>query len=167
MRALTAALVPAAALSAALLLGSAAAADEARVRINLLTQDGLGPGIGTVLAADSGEDLKLSPLLRSLPSGSHVIGIYEHGDCAPGVLDGNKVAGGAAGSTFVPPPAAASKGGAAARGAVEPVALAVGNDGIARTTATIPNLKLAEIKGRALVVAKSRGGERQACGVIP
>ncbi|MFI5022704.1 MAG: superoxide dismutase family protein [Alphaproteobacteria bacterium] len=179
MRATATECVRATVLLAALVFAGRASADEARIRITLVTPVGIGATIGTVRAADTGQGLQLTPLLKGLAPGPHAISIHANGDCGPAEINGNKVAGGAAGGTFTPtkvdrPGKAPGTDVSAALSLV----LTVDKDGIARTAVTAPGLRLEEFKGRAIVIEggapsetdKATAGEagmRVACGVIP
>ncbi|MFI4987417.1 MAG: superoxide dismutase family protein [Alphaproteobacteria bacterium] len=167
MRATTAGRLGAAALFAGLLLPGAAAADQVRIRIELVTPEGIAATIGTVRATDGAQGVTLTPLLKSLAPGPHALGIYEHGECGPGTIDGKRVAGGAAGGSFVPEATVLPGAAAAQHHAVQALVLTVDKDGIARAPVTVRDVKLMALPGRALVIAASDGGERQACGVIP
>jgi superoxide dismutase, Cu-Zn family len=175
---LTAPLVAVVAIASIGCFGAGSAlAEQARVRMTLITSDGIGATIGTIRVVDTKQGLRLTPLLKSLDPGAHDIRIHENGDCGPGPIDGANAAGGASGPSFDPNRAAKPAGtvDTGRYGGLPP--LSVGNDGIARRPVTAENLKLAQIKGRAVVIyaeggAKSDppapgGGLRVACGVIP
>ena len=164
-----------AALASALLLlvlaraSEPAAADETRIRMMLVTPDGVGPTIGTMRAGDGGDGLRLAPLFKDLAPGAHAAAIHANGDCGPAEKDGRKIAAGAAGDPFQPTKADLS-GPAADKPppVLRPFVLAVGADGIARTVVTVPQAKLAMIRGRSIVVEEGpAGGAAVACGVIP
>jgi superoxide dismutase, Cu-Zn family len=162
--------------SIACLGAGSALAEQERVRITLITSDGIGATIGTIHVVDTKQGLRLTPLLKSLDPGTHDIGIQENGDCGPGPIDGTNAAGGAAGRNFDANQTTKPEGApdTARHGELPP--LTVGNDGIARTPITVENLKLAQIRGRAVVIyaeggAKPgspapSGGTRVACGVV-
>lgn len=165
-----------------ILLGSAlwagaAWADQMTVHVTLVTPAGIGPTIGTIHLVDTKQGLRFNPLLKSLGPGPHGLRIYENGDCGPGKIGTKKIAGGAAGD-----PLDADKSGrpkeSEGKGRFGNLpALVVDKDGIARAPLIAPDIKLAQIKGRAIVIhaggdhdlparADSSGGDRIACGVI-
>ena len=147
-----------------------AAADDARIRIVQVMPEGLGPTLGTIHAIDGAEGVRLSPLFKGLAPGAHSAAIHANADCGPAELGGRKLAAGAAGAVFVPtkenlpdkdrdkPPPK-----------LKPFVLTVGADGIARTSVTIPAVKLALLAKRSIVIeegADGAGGAAVACGVI-
>ena len=148
-----------------------AAADETRIRIMLVTPEGLGATIGTMRASDGAQGVRLIPLLKSLAPGPHAAMIYANGSCEPAETDGKKIAAGAAGGAFVA--TQSDRSGEAADKPpprLRPFVLSVDGDGIARAATTIPDVKLETIKGRTIVIedgAASEGGLHAACGVIP
>lgn len=162
---------------AALITAAPALADQTRIRMNLLTSDGVGAAIGTIRAVDTGQGLRLTPLLKGLSPGPHGMEVHEKGDCGAGEAAGKRVPGLAAGGRFDPD----KSGGPGERaGADQPgdiPALVVDQDGIARHPVTAPRLKLAQIKGRSIIIRASDATNadqrpagdqtRIACGVIP
>ena len=174
MRSVAAALV-----GSALLAAGTARADQARIRMYLLSADGVSAAIGTIHAADSQQGLRLTPLLKGLAPGSHGMDLHENGDCGAGEAAGKKVPGLAAGGPFAPGKTGRQTGaeGGSLFGGLP--ALIVDPDGIARRPVAAPRLKLAQIKGRSIVIhagaeneldqAASAGGDgaRVACGIVP
>jgi len=144
--------------------------------MTLITPDGIGATIGTIHLVDTRLGLRLTPLLKSLDPGAHGAGIHENADCGPGPVDGINAAGGAAGRSIDPNDASTPKGTADTTRHDELPLFTVGNDGIARTAVTVENLKLAQLKGRTIVIyalggAKSGAatpsdGARVACGIV-
>jgi len=180
MRATSVASVGAVVLLAALVFAGRVSADEARIRITLVTPEAIGATIGTVRAADTGGGLRLTPLLKGLAPGPHAISIHANGDCGPAEINGKKVAGGAAGGIFTPTKAEQpGKAPGTDVSAAPSLVLTADKDGIARTALTAPGLRLEELKGRAIVIeggapsgtdkakAADEAGVRVACGVIP
>lgn len=170
--------IAAALAGAVLITAGAARADQTRIRMNLLTADGVGAAIGTIHAADTKQGLRLTPLLKGLSPGPHGMQVHENGDCGAGEAAGKKVPGLAAGGRF-DPDKADGKGAPAAAGQPGDVpVLVVDQDGIARRPVTAPRLKLGQIKGRSIVIqagneneadqpAPPGDGARVACGIIP
>jgi len=171
-------LVSALALSAALLLAGCKD-KEAKVTINLISAEGTGESIGTVTLQDSEAGLILTPDLRNLIPGERGFHVHEKGDCGPGEQNGVMQAGLAAGGHYDPHGTGRHLGPATDEGHQGDLpALIVNADGTATTPMTAPHLKLAEIKGRALMIHEGGdnyadepaplggGGPRIACGVI-
>lgn len=171
--------VPIAAL--ALMLGTAGPALAAKltVTMNAIDATGIGQPIGTIEAHDTRQGLALTPKLSGLPAGPHGIHVHQNGDCGPKEQDGKPVAGLAAGGHFDPHASGKHKGPWQPGGhAGDLPALAVNGDGSASETLVAPHLKLADIKGRAIVIHAGAdnyadepkplggGGPRIACGVV-
>jgi superoxide dismutase, Cu-Zn family len=166
------------AMIATLLAGPAYAA-KATITINAITADGIGESIGTIEAADTREGLRLTPKLNRLPAGPHGIHVHQNPDCGPGAQDGKPAAGFAAGGHFDPHETKAHKGPWATDGHQGDLpALSVNGDGTASDPLVAPHLKLADIKGRAIMIHAGPdnysdqpkplggGGGRIACGVV-
>lgn len=172
--------VAAALAGVALLAAGTARADQTRIRMYLLTADGVGAAIGTIHAADTKQGLRLTPLLKGLAPGPHGMDLHEHGDCGAGEAAGRKVPGLAAGGRFDPDKTARQTGPEGSGLLGDLPALVVDPDGIARRPVAAPRLKLAQIKGRSIIIhagaendvdqpasAGGGGGARVACGVVP
>lgn len=170
--------VCAAAVALACALGTAMAA-EIRVPMKMLTDSGEGAAAGTVLISESRYGLVFTPSLNGLPPGLHGFHVHENGSCAAGVKDGKPVAGLAAGGHYDP---AGSKQHGLPWGdghLGDLPALAVDAAGNASNPVLAPRLKLADLKGRALMVhvggdnhadhpaMLGGGGARLVCGPIP
>lgn len=166
------------AMIATLLAGPAYAA-KATITINAITADGIGDSLGTIEAADTRDGLRLTPKLTRLPAGPHGIHIHQNPDCGPGVQDGKPAAGLAAGGHFDPNETKAHKGPWTTEGHKGDLpALAVNGDGTTSDALVAPHLKLADLKGRAIMIHAGPdnyadqpkplggGGGRIACGVI-
>jgi len=171
-------LVSALALSGALLLTGCKDKQE-KVTINLISSEGTGEAIGTVTLQEGEAGLVFTPDLRNLSPGEHGFHVHEKGDCGPGEKDGAMQAGLAAGGHFDPHGTGRHMGPASDEGHQGDLpALTVNADGTATTPLTAPHLKLADIKGRALMIHAGGdnyadepaplggGGGRIACGVI-
>lgn len=163
-----------------LLLALAGVASGAELTVVLRAAGPAGPGaeLGSVRMLESGYGLVLYPALKGLVPGLHGFHVHENGSCAPGTRAGVPVAGLAAGGHF--DPARTGRHG-------EPwgdghlgdlPALVVATDGMATMPVLAPRLKLADVRGRALMVHAGGdnhadhpqplggGGERVGCGVI-
>jgi Cu-Zn family superoxide dismutase len=170
--------VCAVALALACAVGVAAAADI-RVPMKLLTDAGEGAAAGTVTISESRYGLVFTPSLTGLPPGLHGFHVHENGSCAAGAKEGKPVAGLAAGGHY--DPAGSKKHGLPwGDGHLGDLpALAVDASGNASNPVLAPRLKLADLKGRSLMVhvggdnhadhpaALGGGGARLVCGPIP
>jgi len=171
-------------LSAAIVLlgvamaGAAYAADTV-VQMNLITEQGAGKAIGTVTLSDTPGGLQFAPMLSGLAPGTHGYHVHEKPDCGPAMKDGKAAAGFAAGGHYDPAKTGKHEGPLGKGHMGDLPALVVGPDGTANTPVIAPHLKLADVKGRSLMIhaggdnysdvpaALGGGGARVACGVIP
>ncbi|MCE9789530.1 superoxide dismutase [Cu-Zn] SodC [Shewanella chilikensis] len=152
------------------------AAEE--VSISLLSADGPSP-IGSISLSDTAYGLVLTPNLKQLTPGVHGFHVHQNGSCDTSSKDGKTVLGGAAGGHFDPD--GSGKHGYPwtddnHKGDLPP--LYVDADGMAYTPVLAPRLKLADVKGKALMIHMGGdnhsdhpaplggGGARMACGVI-
>lgn len=149
------------------------------VELHLLTAEGLGDALGTVGLTDTPYGLLLTPNLSQLEAGFHGFHIHENGSCNPAEKDGVMVAGLAAGGHFDPTETGKHEGpyGEGHLGDLPP--LVVDSEGHASLPILAPRLKVADVKGKALMVhvdgdnysdepkKLGGGGARKACGVIP
>ena len=166
------------AVGAMMLVASAAfAQQQVTVDINKLTDSGVGEKIGTISITDGKKGITLKVAVNGIPAGKHGFHVHDKGDCGPATKDGKAMPGGAAGSHFDPDNAKSHKGpqGAGHKGDL-PV-LTANAKGVNQTV-TAPKLKLADVKGRALMIHEGGdnysdnpenggGAGRIACGVIP
>lgn len=167
-----------AALAVCCAFGTATAA-EIRVPMTFLTEAGNGAAAGTVTISESRYGLVFTPSLNGLPAGLHGFHVHENASCAAGVKDGKAVAGLAAGGHYDP---AGSKQHGLPWGdghLGDLPALAVDAGGNASNPVLAPRLKLADLKGRSLMVhvggdnhadhpaVLGGGGARLVCGPIP
>ena len=170
--------VCATALVLACVMGTATAA-EIRVPMRILADSGEGAVAGTVTISESRYGLVFTPSLNGLPPGLHGFHVHENGSCAASVKDGKPVAGLAAGGHHDP---AGSKQHGLPWGdghLGDLPARAVDAAGNASNPVLAPRLKLADLKGRSLMVhvggdnhadhpaMLGGGGARLVCGPIP
>jgi len=153
-------------------------AAEVVVPMNLVTEQGIGKGIGTITISEGPAGLVFTPQLIDLAPGSHGFHVHQNADCAAGMKDGKTVPGLAAGGHYDPASAAKHEGPHGKGHLGDLPSLTVGADGKAVTAVTAPRLKMADVKGRSLMIHAGGdnyadqpaplggGGARVACGVI-
>lgn len=162
----------------ALLLALPAFADHTTVNMNKIDAKGTGSAIGTVEFMDTPHGLAIMTHLKDLTAGQHGFHVHENASCDAKDKDGKPVAGLAAGGHYDP---AGTKHHAGPQGSGHlgdlPV-LIVAADGTSKETLTAPHLKVAELKGRSIMIHENGdnfsdqpkplggGGGRVACGVI-
>ena len=153
-------------------------AADAVVTMNLVNEQGIGKDIGTITISEGPKGLVYTPKLIDLAPGVHGFHVHQNADCATGMKEGKTVPGLAAGGHYDPANAAKHEGphGKGHLGDLPP--LTVGADGKAVTAVSAPRLKMADIKGRSLMIHAGGdnyadqpaplggGGARVACGVI-
>jgi len=161
-----------------LAFAAVAAADEAVVQMNLITEQGIGKAIGTVSLADTPGGLKLTPALDGLTPGTHGFHVHDKPDCGPGVKDGKPTAGLAAAGHYDPAMTGKHEGPGGQGHLGDLPGLVVSADGKAMTPVTAARLKVADVKGRSLMIHAGGdnyadapaplggGGARVACGTI-
>jgi len=160
-----------------LAIGGTALADVT-VELRLAEDKGDGKPVGRVVIAESPYGLVFTPELAGLPAGLHGFHVHENPSCGPKEKDGKMVPALAAGGHY--DPAASKKHGAPwGDGHLGDLpALYVDHGGKATYPVLAPRLKLADVKGRSLMVhvggdnhadhpaPLGGGGPRLACGVI-
>lgn len=152
---------------------------QTKVTLNLLNDKGTGAAIGTVTFSDTPQGLKIEPDLAGLPPGPHGFHVHEHANCGPLEKDGKMVPGLAAGEHFDPKNTKAHRGPGHAEGHLGDLPLLmVDKDGKSAAAMTAPRLRVADLRGRSLVVhaggdnfadapkPSGGGGDRIACGVF-
>ena len=150
------------------------------VALDMVDAGGTARPVGMVALSDSAHGLVLTPALTALPPGVHGFHVHEKGSCAPGTDSAGKaVPAGAAGGHY-DPRQTKRHGLPWGDGHLGDLpALVVGADGAATQPVLAPRLKLADVRGKALMVHAGGdnhsdqpqplggGGGRIACGVIP
>jgi Cu-Zn family superoxide dismutase len=161
-----------------LLLSSFVFADDAVVSVTLVNEQGIGRDIGTITASDSKYGLVLTPQLRDLPPGLHGFHVHEKPDCAHVMKDGKAVPALAAGGHYDPANTGKHAGPYGNGHLGDLPALYVAADGTASLPVLAPRLKVADIRGRSLMIHAGGdnyadlpaplggGGARAACGVV-
>jgi superoxide dismutase, Cu-Zn family len=165
--------------AAGLIIGGASAACADSVTMNAIDANGVGKAIGTIGLSDASEGLVVMPDLSELPPGDHGIHVHVNPDCGPGAgADGRPAAGFAAGGHFDPANTGKHLGPRGDGHKGDLPALSVDAGGNAMNAIVAPHLKLADVKGRAIMIHAGGdnysdqpsplggGGARIACGVI-
>ncbi len=165
--------------AAALCAFSAAAlAAPLSITMQAVSAKGAGASLGTITVEETAYGLVFTPALAGLEPGVHGFHVHEQPSCAPELKDGKPGAALAAGGHYDPdgskkhglPWGDGHKG--------DLPALVVDSKGAATMPVLAPRLKLADLKGRSLMVHAGGdnhadhpqplggGGARMACGVI-
>jgi Cu-Zn family superoxide dismutase len=155
------------------------ASEELRVEVHRVDASGVGPSIGTVVFADGPSGLAIKPRLEGLTAGPHGLHVHENASCDPAEKDGTVQSGLAAGGHYDPAGSGRHEGPTGQGHLGDLPLLSVDASGKALTEAVAPRLKLADLKGRSLMIhaggdnytdspePNGGGGARIACGVIP
>lgn len=148
------------------------------IKMNQIDAKGVGKSIGTIRAEDGKNGLVLHVDLKGLPPGDHGFHVHEHGTCDPKDKDGAMTAGLAAGGHYDPHKAGAHQGPSGQGHLGDLPLLKVDASGKVKADVTAPRLKVADLKGRALMIHDGGdnysdnpkplggGGGRIACGVV-
>jgi Cu-Zn family superoxide dismutase len=156
----------------------AAAADAVTVTVNKIDDKGVGAAIGTVALSDGPNGLVIKSDLIGLRPGEHGFHVHENANCGAKEKDGKMVAGLAAGGHYDPAKTGKHEGPKGHGHLGDLPALVVTPDGKAKGEMTAPRLKVADLKGRSLMIHEGGdnysdqpkplggGGGRVACGVI-
>ena len=158
--------------------GAAKAPKGITVKMNHIDASGVGKPAGTVTIKETAEGLEFDTKLQGLPPGEHGFHLHEKGSCAPADKEGKPSAGEAAGGHYDPEGTKAHKGPGAGGHKGDLPKLEVDAKGAANAKLTVPGLKLADVRGKALMIHEGGdnysdtpkpnggGGVRVACGVI-
>jgi len=148
------------------------------VQMNLVNEQGVGKSIGTVTISEGPKGLVFTPQLTDLSPGVHGFHVHQNPDCAASEKDGKPTPGLAAGGHYDPAASGKHEGPTGKGHLGDLPALTVGVDGKAATAVVAPRLKMADMKGRSLMIHAGGdnyadqpaplggGGARVACGVI-
>jgi len=155
-------------------LALGANAEEVVVTVNVIDGTGVGGAIGTVTLSDAPNGLVIKPALKELAPGEHGFHVHGNPDCGAA----SNTAGMAAGGHYDPANAGKHLGPKGAGHLGDLPSLTVAADGTATLPMTVDRLKVADVKGRALMIHAGGdnysdepkplggGGARVACGVI-
>jgi len=166
-------------LASVLFVSSLAWADGTTVNMSMTVLSGTGQAIGTITVEDTPYGALFSPALKGLAPGLRGFHVHEHGNCGPKTKDGKVVPGLAAGGHYDPTGSSRHEGpyGKGHLGDLPP--LYVDEKGASTQQVLAPRLKVADIRGRSLMVHAGGdnfsdlpkklggGGPRKACGVVP
>lgn len=150
----------------------------AGVTMNVVDSAGIGAPVGEITVVETPYGLVFTPSLTGLAPGLHGFHVHENGDCQPAKKDGKAIAALAAGGHYDPDKSGrhGAPWGDGHRGDLPP--LYVDDAGKAASPVLAPRLKMADLKGRALMIhaggdnhadhpAPLGGGSaRVACGVF-
>jgi len=167
------------------LVRPAVAQEPVIVKMNLISNSGIGKEIGTIALSDSQSGylvLKLD-LAAQLPPGGHGFHVHENPNCEPARKDETMTAGLAAGGHYDPAGTGKHLGpsGDGHLGDLPILYVETDEDGAqaVRHSLVAPRLKVADVRGRSLMIHQfsdnfrdepkplGGGGARIACGVIP
>ena len=144
------------------------------VPMHAISVEGMGASIGQIEIDEEDGALVLRPALSGLPSGAHGIHVHQNPNCGPGLKDGQPTAGQAAGEHFDPAVTGRHAGPTGGGHAGDLPRLMVDSDGTARMGLISTRLRLADVRGRSIIIhaaddnyADQPGGARIACGVVP
>jgi superoxide dismutase, Cu-Zn family len=166
-------------LATAMVIVRAGTACAETVTMNLIDASGVGKVIGTISLSDANEGLVVMPDLADLPPGDHGFHVHVNPNCGPGAgPDGQPAAGLAAGGHYDPANTGKHLGPRGEGHKGDLPALRVDAGGNATNAAIAPHLKVADIKGRSIMIHAGGdnysdqpnplggGGARIACGIV-
>ena len=163
---------------AVMFITSYAWASETVIQIYMVNDQGIGKNIGEVTATDSPYGLILVPQLRDLPPGMHGFHVHQNADCGYAMKEGKHVAALAAGGHLDPSKTGKHEGPYGKGHLGDLPVLYVDAGGKATVPMLAPRLKVADLKGKSLMIHAGSdnysdtpevlggGGARIACGVI-
>jgi Cu-Zn family superoxide dismutase len=165
-------------MAAVLAVCCTAQAAEMKVAMNVVNEKGVVAAAGSVTVTETRYGLVFTPALSGLPAGVHGFHVHEKPSCAAADKDGKPVAALAAGGHL--DPAGSGKHGTPwGDGHLGDLpALVVDGAGNATMPVLAPRLKLADLKGRSLMIhaggdnhadhpaVLGGGGARLVCGVF-
>lgn len=172
-------IIPIVAMGAALAVLSPAQAATLKATVNAIDANGIGAAIGMLQLRDTKQGLLITPDVSGLPAGVHGFHVHDQGSCAPGMQNGNAVAGLGAGGHFDPKHTGMHRGPESLDGHKGDLpVLVVDAGGKATLPVLAPHLKLKDVKGHAIIfhaggdnyadepAPLGGGGARIACAVV-
>lgn len=159
--------------------GAVVAAEKLKVDIKQISETGVGASVGTATLTETKKGVVISLKAKGLAKGEHGFHLHEKGDCGPAAgPDGKNAAGMAAGGHYDPAATKSHKGPGKGGHQGDLPLLKVNAKGNVSQTVTVQDIKLADAKGRALMIHEGGdnytdqppnggGGGRIACGVVP
>lgn len=163
---------------ALLLSANVVQAEEIVVDMYYTLPEGAGSKFGTITITETPYGALFTPQLNGLSPGLHGFHVHEHGDCGPQEKDGKPTPGLAAGGHYDPAETGRHAGPYGDGHLGDLPALYVNQEGRADHPILAPRIKLADLKGRALMIHAGGdnyadqpaplggGGVRIACGVV-
>lgn len=161
-----------------LVLAAAPVWADVTVPMHLVDEKGVGVDVGAVVVSETRYGLVFTPALRQLPPGLHGFHLHANASCEPAMKDGKAVAAGAAGGHYDPAETRVHSTPWGNGHLGDLPAIFVDANGTATQPVLAPRLKMADLKGRALMIhaggdnhadhpaALGGGAGRIACGVI-
>jgi superoxide dismutase, Cu-Zn family len=154
-----------------------ALAQQLTVDINRVSEKGVGDKIGTVVVSEGKGGVSFKVSVKGVPKGERGFHVHEKGDCGPATKDGKMTAGFAAGPHYDPDGKKSHKGPKGEGHKGDLPALKADDKGSIAQTVTAPRLKLAEVRGKSLMIHEGGdnytdqpenggGAGRFACGVV-
>ena len=159
-------------------LAAFAASADMMVPMHVVNEKGIGASVGQVTISESKYGLVFTPALNGLAPGLHGFHVHQNANCQPREKDGKMVAALAAGGHYDPEKTDrhGTPWGDGHLGDLPP--LFVDASGNATQPVLAPRLKMADMKGRSVMVHMGGdnhadhpaplggGGARMACGVV-
>lgn len=166
-------------LSLSLFLSQPVFAESVVVPVNLVSATGIGNSIGEIKLSDTAQGLQITPNLKRLPPGQRAIHIHENPNCESGIKEGIATAALGAGPHLDLAHTGKHLGPHGGGHSGDLPVLEVNNAGDATLAVVAPNLTLAQVHKRSIVIHEGGdnysdspkplggAGSRIACGVIP
>lgn len=161
-----------------LIAAISASAEELVIQMNVIDSSGVGKTMGTITASTSPYGTIFKPGLNGLSPGQHGFHVHQNPSCGPGVKQGKKVPGLAAGGHYDPANKGSHQGPYGDGHLGDLPALYVDEEGRATHPVLAPRVELDDLKGRSLMIHAGGdnysdypkklggGGARAACGVV-
>src|SRR5512137_2709904 len=127
-------------------------AADLTVPMNQVNEQGIGKPIGTITISEGKEGLVFTPQLTDLAPGVHGFHVHQNADCAAAMKDGKMTPALAAGGHYDPAGTGKHEGPQGKGHLGDLPALTVGAHGSATTAVVAPHLKMADVKGRSLMI---------------